>query len=148
MRRRQFITGAAVAVGVVGCQYLPAVLPVVADIITEIIDAKDKIEKIDAAAQAWFAQYPNADMQKKWSGAVDKANAAIDAALKAAHGVEDASEKDVMGAMQNFVAAWQILRELATSIGFVGANGTINAGPATGGVIEDPIAVKRSGGSS
>lgn len=148
MRRRQFITGAAVAVGAVGCQYLPAVLPVVADIITEIIDAKDKIEKIDAAAQAWFAQYPNADMQKKWTDAVDKANAAVDVALKAAHGVEDASEKDLQGAMANFVSAWQTLRELATSIGFVGANGTVNAGPATGGVLDDPIAVKRSQGES
>jgi hypothetical protein len=148
MRRREFVAGAAVALGAASCQYLPKVLPIVADIITEIIDAKDKLDKIDAAAQAWFKQYPNDDMKKKWLGAMDKARAAIDAALKAAHGVESVAEKDLMAAMQKFVQAWQTLSQLATSIGFMGAGGTLNAGPASGHVLEEPLAVKRSRGES
>ncbi len=129
-----------------GCQLLPKVLPIVADIITEVLDAQQKMKALDAAAQAWFEKYPNEAMQKKWTGAMDKANAAIDVALKAAHGVEDAAEQDVAGAMNNWIAAWQTLRELATSIGFMGANGTMNAGPAAGLVLEEPLAVKRSRG--
>jgi hypothetical protein len=129
-----------------GCELLPKVLPVIADVITEIIDAQNKMKALDAGAQAWFKQYPNEAMQKKWSGAMDKAQAAIDVALKATHGAEDAAEQDIMGAMNNWVAAWQTLRELATSIGFMGANGTMNAGPSSGVVLDEPLAVKRSRG--
>ena len=131
-----------------GCHVLPKVLPIVADVITEILDAQQKMKALYAAAQAWFEKYPNDSMKKKWDGAMDKANAAIDVALKATHGVEDAAEQDVAGAMNNWIAAWQTLRELATSIGFMGANGTMNAGPATGVVLEEPLAVKRSRGAS
>lgn len=130
-----------------GCQLLPKILPIVADIITEIIDAQNKVEAIDGVAQAWFKQYPNDAMQKKWAGAMDKAKAAIDVALKATHGVEDAAEQDVAGAMNNFIQAWQTVRELATSIGFMGANGTMNAGPGAGTQLEEPLAVKRSQGA-
>lgn len=131
-----------------GCHVLPKVLPIVADVITEILDAQQKMKALDAAAQAWFEKYPNESMQKKWNGAMDKANAAIDVALKTTHGAQDAAEQDVAGAMDNWIAAWQTLRELGTSIGFVGANGTMNAGPATGVVLDEPLAVKRSRGES
>ena len=151
MKRWMWTVAVAVAmtfgVSTSGCQYLPAVLPIVADIITEIIDAQKKLDEVDQMAQAWFTQYPNDAMKKKWDGAVDKDRAGIDAALKATHGVEDAAEKDVMGAMNNFVQAWQIVRELATSIGFMGADGTINAGPGAGGKLEEPIAVQRAKGA-
>jgi hypothetical protein len=137
----------ALGVTTSGCQLLPKVLPIVADIITEVIDAQNKMAAVDEIAQAWFEKYPNPAMEKKWDGAMDKAKAAIDVALKAAHGVEDAAEQDVAGAMANFVQAWQGIQELATSIGFMGANGTINAGPGAGTVLEQPLAVKRAQGT-
>lgn len=151
MKRWTWILAVAVAmtfgVSTSGCQLLPKILPVVADIITEVLDAKQKMQALDAAAQAWFEAYPhNEAIQKKWAGAMDKANAAIDVALKATHGVEDAAEQDVAGAMDNWIAAWQTLRELAASVGFMGANGVMNAGPASGIVLDEPLAVKRSRG--
>lgn len=138
---------ATLGVSTSGCQYLPAVLPVVSDIITEIIDAQKKMEALDAAAQAWFEQYPNDAMKKKWDGAMDKADAAIDVALKATHGVESAAERDVATAMNEWIEAWQTLRELATSIGFMGVNGTMNAGPAAGVVLDEPLALRRVRGA-
>lgn len=126
-----------------GCQYLPAILPVVSDIITEIIDAQRKAEQLDEAVQGYFEKYPNKAMEAKWKGAMDKVHASIDVALKAAHGVEDVAEQDVAGAMHNFVLAWQEARELAMSIGVVGAAGVVSAGPMAGVVIGEPLAVQR-----
>jgi hypothetical protein len=151
MKRWSWILAIAVAmalgISTSGCQVLPKILPVVADVITEIIDAQNKVAALDAVAQSWFEKYPNEAMQKKWDGVMDKVKATIDVALKAAHGVEDAAEADVMGAMQNFVQAWAEARELALSIGFMGANGTMNAGPGAGTVLEEPLAVQRSRGA-
>jgi len=129
-----------------GCpQVMSKVLPVVKDIVVEILDAERKIDLVDDQAKQWFAKYPNAVLEGDWQKAVDKTKASLDIALKTAHGAEELAEGDREAAFHEFGLAWQALMELASQIGMVTRGGTFAAGPMMGVAIEPPLALQPRG---
>lgn len=122
-----------------GCPQLAKVLPIVQTIITEIMDAERKLERVDGAAQDWFKKYPNEAMQSQWNTAVETAKAGLDVANKTAHGARDVGSVDPVAAFQHFNAAWVKLIELGTKIGIVSPGGEYGAGPNVGIVVEPPL---------
>lgn len=126
-----------------GCPALAKVLPIVTNIITEILDAERKLDAVDAHAQQWFKSYPNEALEAKWKTSVDHARASLDVALKTAHGAEELSQADHQAAFQQFGAAWTKLYELGISIGIIGKEGAISTGPRAAIIIETPLALSR-----
>jgi len=126
-----------------GCPQLAAVLPIVTDIITEILDAERKIDQADAHAQEWFANYPNEALESKWKTSVDRTRASLDVALKTAHGAENLGQADHAAAFQQFAAAWAQLYELGVEIGIIGKEGALGTGPRAGIAIGTPLALSR-----
>ena len=121
-------------------------LPIVADILAEILDAQRKVDQVDAAAQEWFKKYPNEKMQADWSVAVERARASLDIAIKAAHGAEEVGKADPAAAFAMFNQAWVKLIDLAHKIGVVSPGGEYGAGPNIGITVEPPLCLSRGSG--
>ena len=129
--------------GTTGCAAIAKILPIVTDIIAEILDAQRKVDQVDAAAKAWFAKFPNEKMEGDWSTAVERTRASLDIAIKAAHGAEELGEADPVAAFAMFNDAWAKMIELALNIGIVSPGNEYGAGPNQGIVVEPPLCLSR-----
>lgn len=121
-----------------------AVLPIVKDVIIEIVDAEQKLDLVDGAAAAWFKKYPDARLASEYQNASDRVRASLNVALQMAHGTRDLAEGDIDAAFHQFGLAWMKLWEMAQQIGFVTEGGTLQAGPVVGLSLEPPLALSRT----
>lgn len=110
MRKTIVVTAlaASLSLGATGCStFFEKVLPVVAKVITTVQDAEQILNKLDRAAQLYFAASPDPEQQAKFERAMGKARSALNAATRAANGMEKLDQQAIDTAFADFKVAYQ-----------------------------------------
>lgn len=135
-RLAQVALVAVLAVPTMGC---PQALPAVAEIITVIADAGQWLDIISTAAKFFFMMRPNPTLEQEFGARVVRARLALNAALRATHGVQALSQSDVDKAFADFRDAYKELLDLAQQIGVVAVDGTVAVGVGTAAPVRVPV---------
>lgn len=128
MRRRGFIVGPVLLSFLTGCGALPA-LPFVIEGISVVSEALPIIDAIADFVQKRFLKTPNPELEAKVDDALEKTRATLAAAGHAARAAKAASEKDMSGAIEEFVKAYCELLALVEPLGISVAGAGLKASP-------------------
>jgi hypothetical protein len=118
-----------------GCAAIAKALPYV---ITGLVEAGNVLDSVEAEANVYFAQHPDAD-RKPFDVALAKTRQAFAGATHAARGADDLTQQDVDAGFADFVKAYNALIELAGPLGIVvpAQDGVLMA-PGDGGPLRVP----------
>jgi hypothetical protein len=120
---RIVVTAGALAVLLLtasGCATLfEKVLPVVARVLTIVQDAEQILNQVDAAARSFFTASPDKEREKQYTKALAKARSALNAATRAAHGLEKLDQQAIDQAFDDFRIAYQEVLSILGPLGLV-----------------------------
>jgi hypothetical protein len=131
---------ALLAGSMTGCATLVGDLP---SIIATINDGSLILSTIESFLQAYFLQNPNPTKQAACEKLIVKAKTALDAAQRAASGVDKINQAEVDTAFQDFKSAYLDLTSLMSSygIGISVGGSTVKATSGTTIIVPTPLAV-------
>jgi hypothetical protein len=115
------------AVALSGCGIF-AKVPSFSDVAGDVADAMSIIDAIDAVQAIFFMQNPNPEKQKVVEAGIVNCRLAIDSAVRALRGAQDAETGDIIKAYSDFRAAYDDLQRILKWAGIDGGEGVTVAG--------------------